>query len=244
MQGEIIFKSDRSSFTLIELLVVIAIIVILASMLLPALGRARQAAQKSACVSNLKQIGVASLQYANDNNDWLPCDTGDTSGHNYYGWSTKIADQLNIPFSMTKKSAMLCPANADKASEFGSFSPIDSNQRNHVHYNYGWNMMITDRPLINIPAGIHYRTKCTARLPQMTGRRTVLVGDKVKLDLQFIYSRTTDYLSTIAFPHNRLANFLFIDGSVSSKNYMQLPQEQGMAAWTLFWVPGKNAPLY
>jgi len=64
--------SSRNGFTLVELLVVIAIIAILAALLLPVLNRAKERAQKTSCLSNLRQCVLALQTYASDNNEFFP----------------------------------------------------------------------------------------------------------------------------------------------------------------------------
>ena len=73
-------RYGNRGFTLIELLVVIAIIAILAAILFPVFAKAREKARQIACISNTKQLGLAFLQYVQDNDEALPQSGGNTTG--------------------------------------------------------------------------------------------------------------------------------------------------------------------
>jgi prepilin-type N-terminal cleavage/methylation domain-containing protein/prepilin-type processing-associated H-X9-DG protein len=127
----------RKAFTLIELLVVIAIISILAAILFPVFARARENARRTACLSNMKQIGLAAMQYSQDYDEKLVSYRLAADGGGWKGWQVML-----MPY--TKSTQLwVCPS-ASKLSTCGTghdptfVSTTSSSGSGSYGYNYNY----------------------------------------------------------------------------------------------------------
>jgi prepilin-type N-terminal cleavage/methylation domain-containing protein/prepilin-type processing-associated H-X9-DG protein len=124
-------KTMKRGFTLIELLMVIAIIAILASILFPVFGRARENARRSSCQSNLKQIGLAFMQYNQDFDETQPFDDlGSVGGVSWSGiWMYQMQPYIK------SYQILRCPSdsNANIPAAFaGNSSYVINNMYNNM----------------------------------------------------------------------------------------------------------------
>ncbi len=217
-------RDHTSAFTLVEFLVVIAIIAILAAMLLPVYARSRSAAQRADCVSNLRQLGLATQLYWNENNEngfplWTKVDgTGKTW---WFGWLGDGQDgQRTFDLSagalfryLYGNNVRLCPVLNPAANP--QFQPKGTN----TIFSYGCNRYVfvaPSQPPVN-----------TCQLVRPT--ETALFADAASVDnfLQpkaelkewYYLDLETNYASMNNYPnghfrHSGKANVTFADGHV------------------------------
>ena len=229
-------KATKPHFTLIELLVVIAIIAILASMLLPALTRAREMARLTKCQGNLQQLGFVLMFYADDYDDYGPYDTYWGAGSTY---STPVmlpyfgfASDAHFPWLKTPIKILQCPGiggtlltggsgcHAGKWNGSWIFSsyPIafGIGSYNKTSHPSGWTSTFdassgARTPMTNLRhlgrSAPYNKTTVTYEGPS----QRVIAGDlcnKTQTDVQA-------YSATSPMPHQRVTNNVFADAHVA-----------------------------
>ena len=188
----------RRGFTLIELLVVIAIIAILAAILFPVFAKAREKARQSSCLSNLKQIGLAPLQYVQDYDETLP-------HHQRSG--TVICVQTQIQPYLKNLQIWACPSQSglyyyywdNPTGTTAAYSPYLGSYGYNLNLGsvgIGYSAGVRKLGAVNVPAEVGMWADCQPSLTHLQDNSTY---------------RTS-------CPHNDGGNMVYVDGHAKWQN--------------------------
>jgi prepilin-type N-terminal cleavage/methylation domain-containing protein/prepilin-type processing-associated H-X9-DG protein len=136
-------RAIANAFTLIELLVVIAIISLLAALLMPAVSRAKESGKAAACISNLRQMGIALQVYVDSNNNRLPFMRDQMMGTNQPTNSLRGVEVV-LKDELGNTNVLRCPSDRQMIFEQTGSS-------------YAWNSLLNGQPANNLNVfGLHF----------------------------------------------------------------------------------------
>ena len=230
----------RRMFTLIELLIVIAIIAILAAMLLPALNKAREAANEASCANQLKQLGVVMAMYIGDWSDYTPAVTSaggrDGNGIHWYApepgnWSYEYLSRARGQNADDRsRKPLLCP----------SAPPSRLGAALTFNFNYGYVLETggIDSGLNAALENYCRRKTATVKSPStaycfmdiMTDRWT----DERRFASSEYYARDASRIN-LEFRHGGAVNMLLLDGHVTNLRRGDLKFSTNSTLWKNYW---------
>jgi prepilin-type N-terminal cleavage/methylation domain-containing protein len=222
-------RSDRRAFTLVELLVVIAVVALLAALLLPVLAAAQQKGRKAACLSNLRQLGIALQLYANDSGGRIPYgpiapsftspmdlypSTGAPTSLLSLGTGDPVALGLMVRLGLSSQPKVLfCPGSDQRLDADAQLANVGLRQaQGSFYYRHAGNTQLFDTPGSNLGFPDHLQ------LDNLGNNRNGFPIRALALDTQFLCppAMASFGISPSTHHQTRWVDVLFSDGHTRS----------------------------